>query len=1157
MPNHDYVPDARAGLDPRTRARLAAEFAAHWEPKGRGVEVAASVGWYFTGRTAALQELVAWAENLGPDSRLRVVTSDPGSGKSALLGRLVLLSNPATRLRVHVSGVPSYTIPQKGIVTAALLALGKTVAELESELAQQLQVQPGQDLIQAIVARRKPALIVIDELDEATDPERVIKDLIVPLQQGADTGVGPRLIVATRRPWVPLLPDSRVEIDLDEPTYLRVGDVADYVWSVLLATDDPDSPTPYRHDPIEARHVAEQVAAVARHSYLIAQIAARVLTHTPQVLAPDRVRAELGAWVDARRAFDADLARYGQQEARIRDLLLPLAWAQGAGLPRDLWADVATAMAGRDYADGDIDWVLSVAGAYAAQALEDDRSVYRLYHQELAEHLRTSRDPAQANRAITNALLHKVPASPPPLARDWLASPPYIRTYMATHAAACGLLDELVDDAGFLVAAEPERLIPALSTVTSPEGRLAASAYEAVTPILDRRNPGRAAAQLQLASWQRGANKLANSVDLFPRRPPWRVPWAHWAPEDRLILGRHTSAVTAVAVGQIDGHPVAVTGSSDATVRIWDLTLGQPVGEPLTEHVDAVTAVAVGQIDGHPVAVTGSEDATVRIWDLTTGRPVGEPLTGHTRGVRAVAVGQIDGHPVAVSASWDATVRIWDLTTGQARGEPLTGHSGELTALGVSQIDGHPVAVIGSSDATVRIWDLTTGRPVGEPLVGHVDAVTAVAVGQIDGHPVAVTGSEDATVRFWDLTTGQARGEPLIGHAQGVRAVAVGQIDGRPVAVSASSDAKVRIWDLITGQARGEPVTGHTGELTALVVSQIDGRPVAVTGSSDATVGIWELATEHPRGEPLTAHTFSVTAMALGQIDGRPVAVTGSWDAAVRIRDLDTGELLGEPLMGHTDTVTAVAVGQIDGHPVAVTGSIDRTLRTWDLATRLPRGEPLSGHGGWVTAVAVGQIDRHPVAVSGSSDGLVRIWDLATSKLRQDPLAGHRGGVSAVALSQIDGQPVAVTCSWDGTVRIWDLATGRPRGEPLIGHTGPVRAVAVSQIAGRPVALTGSDDHKVQLWDLETGHAHGNPLTGHSGAVNAVAFSEIDRHPVAVTGSTDGTLRVWDLDTGALAEAIDLHSVPSTIASTPDATTVISTRKGIMAIRFGVLHDVE
>jgi WD40 repeat protein len=1157
MPNHNYQPDAPVGLDHRTRARLAGEFAAHWEPKGRGVEVAASAGWYFTGRTVALRELVAWSESLGSDTRLRVVTADPGSGKSALLGRLVLLSKPGTRLRLHVSGVPSYTIPQTGSVTAALLALGKTVAELEGELAEQLGLQPGQDLIQGIMARRKPALIVIDALEEATDPKRVIEDLIAPLQQGADTGVGPRLIVAARRSWVPFLPARRVEIDLDQPAFLGLSDVADYVCSVLLAADDPDSPTPYRDDPIEARYVAEQVAAVAGRSYLIAQIAARVLTHTPQILAPDRVQAELRGWVDAGRAFDADLARYGQQATRIRDLLLPLAWAQGAGLPRELWADVASAMAGRDYADGDIDWVLGVAGAYAAEAIDDDRAVYRLTHQELTEHLRTSHDPAQVNQAITTALLRKVPARPSPLERDWLASPAYVRTYMATHAAECGLLDDLVEDVGFLVAAAPDRLVPALGSVMSPEARRAASAYEAVTPVLDRSNPGRAAAQLQLASWQQGAHKLANSVDFFPYQLPWRVPWAHWSPEDRLILGRHTSSVTAVAVGQIGDRPVAVTGSSDATVRIWDLSTGQPLGDPLTEHADEVTAVAVGQIEGRPIAVTGSEDATVRIWDLTTGHARGEPLTGHTRGVRAVAVGQIDGDPVAVSASWDATVRVWDLTTGQARGEPLTGHTGEVTALGVSQIDGHPVAVIGSSDATVRIWDLTTGRPLGKPLTGHKDAVSAVAVGQIDGRPVAVTGSEDATVRIWDLTTGHARGDPLTGHTRGVRAVAVGQIDGDPVAVSASWDARVRVWDLTTGQARGAPLTGHTGELTALGVSQIDGHPVAVTGSTDATVGVWELNVGPPQGEPLTAHTFSVTAMALGQIDTRPVAVTGSWDATVRIRDLDTGELLGEPLIGHTDTVTAVALGQIDGRPVAVTGSIDRTLRTWDLPTRRPSGAPLTCHSGWVTAVAVAEIDRRPVAVSGGSDGLVRIWDLTTGRLRQEPLTGHGGGVSAVAVSQIDRHPVAVTCSWDGTVRIWDLMTGRPRGEPLVGHAGPVRAVAVSQIAGRPVALTGSDDHKVLVWDLETGHARGEPLTGHSGAVNAVAFSEIDRHPVAVTGSTDGTLRVWDLDTGALAEAINLHSVPSAIAATPDATTVISTRKGILAIKFGILQEAK
>ena len=81
MPNRNHQPDALAGLDHRTRTRLAGEFAAHWEPKGRGVEVAASAGWYFTGRTAAMRELVAWSESLGTDTRLRVVTADPGSGK--------------------------------------------------------------------------------------------------------------------------------------------------------------------------------------------------------------------------------------------------------------------------------------------------------------------------------------------------------------------------------------------------------------------------------------------------------------------------------------------------------------------------------------------------------------------------------------------------------------------------------------------------------------------------------------------------------------------------------------------------------------------------------------------------------------------------------------------------------------------------------------------------------------------------------------------------------------------------------------------------------------------------------------------------------------------------------------------------------------------
>ena len=71
--------------------------------------------------------------------------------------------------------------------------------------------------------------------------------------------------------------------------------------------------------------------------------------------------------------------------------------------------------------------------------------------------------------------------------------------------------------------------------------------------------------------------------------------------------------------------------------------------------------------DGRAVAVTGSRDDTVRIWDLTTSRPTGEPLTGHTGTVRAVATTVVpDGRAVTVTGSSDATVSSL-LDCGQRR----------------------------------------------------------------------------------------------------------------------------------------------------------------------------------------------------------------------------------------------------------------------------------------------------------------------------------------------------------------------------------------------------------------------------------------------------------------------------------------------------------
>jgi hypothetical protein len=98
-------PDALPVLPPlsvagQQRSRLTGEGALkeYWDPRGRGVERAARPGWFFTGRRQAMSQLVAWLTAApAPADNVRVVTGGPGSGKSAVLARLVTMSDPRYR----------------------------------------------------------------------------------------------------------------------------------------------------------------------------------------------------------------------------------------------------------------------------------------------------------------------------------------------------------------------------------------------------------------------------------------------------------------------------------------------------------------------------------------------------------------------------------------------------------------------------------------------------------------------------------------------------------------------------------------------------------------------------------------------------------------------------------------------------------------------------------------------------------------------------------------------------------------------------------------------------------------------------------------------------------------------------------------------------
>ncbi|MFI1794461.1 caspase family protein [Streptomyces olivaceoviridis] len=1102
--------------------------------------------WWFSGRHVALADLADWLRLNAADGRAvcRVVTAGPGSGKTAVLGLIAVLAHPERRRSVPTSTLklPRRLLPEEGCVDVAIYAQSLTDTDVLVGLAAAagVRVRTVGEFLEALghQSRSRPFTALIDALDEAATPDTLCSQILRPLI--THSGGRIRLLLGTRPYLLDRLGlDSRAQsypeqvIDLDDPGYADPEALQAYAIRNLL---EAHPASPYRNHPGVLRPVAEAVAEAAGTSFLVARIAASTLAAEGHVVNDpyDPVwRASLPR--HAGQAMRNDLTRrLGDEAQRATDLLRPLAFALGQGLPwEDIWAPLASEISGRPYTDDDLMWLRRSAGAYVVEATEADRSAYRLYHQALVEYLRDGIDPVLVHAAYTTVLTRVVPYRPN-ATRDWSLAHPYTLNYLASHATAAGRLDEVLTDIEYLVHATPRSLTPHLHHAQSGTARLSAAIYRSslnahlnAPPVLRRYS-------LAIDAARAGASSLVDRLNEYSQPHSWVPRWATGSgisPSLRDALVGHFGDVSAVACTTIDGS-VAVTSSDDGTVRVWDLTTGTQIGHPLTGHQEPVSAVACTIIDSAPVAVTGGVDGTARVWDLTTGTQIGQPLTGHDAVVRAVACTVIDGDPVAITGSWDGTVRVWDLTTGTQIGQPFTGHEGAVNAVACTVIDGDPVAITGGLNGKCVTWNLATRTQLGQSLTGHEGAVNAVACTTLGGTPVAITGGHDGTARAWDLTTGTQIGQPFTGHEGAVNAVACTTLGGTPVAITGGHDGTVRVWDLTTATHIRNPrtrigglvqawdlatdagqLTDTSGAVRAVSCTVIEGTPVAITGGDDRTVRVWELTAVAQIGLPLTGHDRFVYAVACTVIDSDPVAVTGGHDGTVRLWDLATGTQIEQPLTGHEGAVNAVACTVINGTPVAVSGGVDSTVRVWDLTTRTQIGQPLTGHSRSVRAVGCAVIDRTPVAITGGWDGTVRLWDLTTRTQIGQPFTGHEGLVEAVACNVVDGRPVAITGSYNGTVRLWDLTTRTQIGQLFTGHEGAVNAVACTVIDGAPLAVTG-DDRSVRVWDLATGKNIGQPIPSQGGPVRALACTIIDGTPVAVVGGDGMKAWVCDLATG-------------------------------------------
>ncbi|WP_433728421.1 hypothetical protein ACQP2Y_14905 [Actinoplanes sp. CA-051413] len=1134
------------------------DLAIYWLPRARGADPdAGGSAWRFVGRGAAVARVAAHltAEN-SPRSPLTVI-GEPGSGKSALLAHVLVLADPVLReqmpLRYRGPGTEALT----GSVDVAVRATGKTMKDVVTAVAQaaQLEVDDAGRLVAAVHAMDTGLNIVVDALDEA-DPDEIrpIALLLRRLSLDPDRR-GTRVVVSVRRaPTGSSLADvvrlslaatPETTLAVDRAPYLVRQDVIDYVQRRLEETDF-HHPTAYTGPDIIGR-VARAVVTRAGGNFLVAQMASRNLADRPEGVDIRRRRWWAEFPVDVESAMDQYLARFGDEERYIRELLTPLAFALGDGLPdNELWVVAARAL-GRsrdDYQLQDLSVLLERAATYLVTTERDGVRTYRLFHDALAQYLRGRCPAIEPERALVTAWM-----STSVRGIGWSSADRYLITYLARHAAAGAELDALLGDAQFVATAEPANLTWALSHVRTDDGKRVARVYRQL-PV-GTIDPNERAAYLALSAQQIGDLSLRDIFRSCGLTLPWSPRGGEWRPpDDHDVVARLDGRTTAAdLLSAADGTAYLVSGDQQGTLWLHEIMDGIALpAVQLDPHRRRVTAVTgVRGSDGLQLLVSAADDGEMRFWQVDSGlapTPVIHRPGNHS--IVDVAVTATTGGALVAACDQQGAI---SLTRFSADGVTTVAETtgAHTRHVAVHLRDDTVTVVAATSDGWVRLL-----RPDGrgsfradEFRIGRW-SVTAIAIDE--GSGVVVLGTGGREVHFYDPSTGELKTVTDAGSA-GISSLSIVSGDQGGLLLG-DYDGVVQYWsrDEHAGLHRQRLSRLHQDEVLTLAMIRGTTGPRAVSCGRDGKVAVWDpsAAGSDPAAD---VRDIDLAGSSPGEAS---VSVVTREDATTQRWFLGPGRAL-------------IAAGPTPGssRPIRgtpVTGTVDaRGLRRQfrsDLATSTAGGRrpiPLRPFRG----VAVAAVDDETQVLAIRGDGRLDVYsaddlDTATAQIA----TGITQPISLSLGRLADGEAVVSCGDADGKVwvRRWSDVHewSGSRGWPLT-IADPRTAVAADG-SGRDLLVTGDAAGELALWRLgdDDPQLLGARAERHTTPITAVTLAHAGAGLAAVSGDRGGTLVVSPIENGGFSPVprrrIVLGSAVLSIAAVASAEVIVWCRQGSLII---------
>ncbi|MEK8017711.1 MAG: BACON domain-containing carbohydrate-binding protein, partial [Candidatus Parabeggiatoa sp.] len=266
---------------------------------------------------------------------------------------------------------------------------------------------------------------------------------------------------------------------------------------------------------------------------------------------------------------------------------------------------------------------------------------------------------------------------------------------------------------------------------------------------------------------------------------------------------------------------------------LWLLPLASAISETVTEpirtfqgHSDSVFSVAFSP-DGKK-ALSGSTDHTLKLWDIASGQLI-RTFQGHSDDVQSVVFSPNGSQ--ALSGSNDGTLKLWEIASGNVI-RTFQGHSRQVSSVTFS-FDGKK-ALSGSYDGTLKLWDVSSGQLI-RSFQGDSNRVNSVALSP-DGS-MALSGSDGGTLKLWDMSSGQLI-RSFQGHSEWVRAV-VFSADGKK-ALSGGFDG-TKLWDIVSGQLIR---SFQDGQFSVLSVAFSPDGKLGLSSYFGGSIKLWDISSD-------------------------------------------------------------------------------------------------------------------------------------------------------------------------------------------------------------------------------------------------------------------------------------------------------------------------